>query len=94
MSAWYNKPYEKSNEGKSTVPVPHRESRKGGSGFGEDTGKPFRSCTRELHTVSSMHQESSRKRYRIAPLQAKSENQGGTVHNAPLGSNTQGCFLF
>ena len=75
-------------------PVPHRESRKGGSGFGEDTGKPFRSCTRELHTVSSMHQESSRKRYRIAPLQAKSENQGGTVHNAPLGSNTQGCFLF
>ena len=44
--------------------------------------------------VSSMHQESSRKRYRIAALQAKSENQGGTVHNAPLGSNTQGCFLF
>ena len=66
-------------------PVPHRESRKGGSGFGEDTGKPFRSCTRELQ---------SRKRYRIAALQAKSENQGGTVHNAPLGSNTQGCFLF
>lgn len=66
-------------------PMPHRESRKGGSGFGEDTGKPFRSCTRELH---------SRKRYRIAALQAKSENQGGTVHNAPLGSNTQGCFLF
>ena len=40
-----------------------------------------------------MHQESSRKRYRIAALQAKSENQGGTVHNAPLGSNTQGCFF-
>lgn len=45
-------------------PVPYRESRNGGSGFGEDTGKPFRSCTRGL---------CSRKRYRIAALQAMSE---------------------